>query len=186
MENNEIKSIEFIFENCESIEIPYECFTQLDFKGLNKQDEQVTFESFKCVIEDKGNIEYSSGFYNKTPIQRINYYNDITNIYIKYADNSFVHVKCPWYYENEFDCSGDNEFQQSKMPTYNKIELSIVNNSKWYNLNEALSKLEDGTKIEDQDGKIYTIYYDENEDMTYLFDTIVNNKILNSKFQKVS
>jgi hypothetical protein len=189
MENNEIKSIEFIFENCESIEIPYECFTELDFKGLNKQDEQVTFETFKCIIEDKGEAKYSNGFYNKTPIQRINHYNDITNIYIKYADNSYVQISCPWY--NPISCPNSNLFQFSSIKSSNIIELGIIKDSlhynfQWLSLSDVLNTFEDGTKIKDQNGKIYTIYYDEEDEATCLFDTIVNNKILNSKFQKVS
>jgi hypothetical protein len=190
MEKNEIKSIEFIFENCESIEIPIEYFTKIDFKGLNKYDNDTAiFEKFECVIEDKGNIEYSNGFDCQTPIQRINYYNDITNIYIKYEDNSFVKIACPWY--NPIHCPNSNLFQSSNSNKSNIVELSIIKdclnyNAQWISLSDVLNTLEDGTKIKDQDGKIYTVYFDKKDNATYLFNTTVNNKLLNSKFQKVS
>lgn len=189
MENSEIKSVEFVFENCESVEIPVECFIESDFKDLKTVNGIVTFESFKCVIKDNDNIKYSSGgFDNKTPIQRINYYNDITNIYINYTDNSYIQIKCPWYDVDSY--SESNDFQYSNIQTQNTIELCIINNhlsnSRWFSLNEILDNFENGQKVKDQDGKIYTICSEEDKGITYLFNTIVNNKILNSRFQKIS
>jgi hypothetical protein len=184
--NKKIKSVGFVFENCECVEIPFECFVEFEIKDIEKLSNEDTFESFKCVIEDKGGTKYTcGGFGQKTPIQRMDYYNDITSIYITYNDNSQIQLFCPWYEENECCNSQYDDYQTSKMQSFNRIELNIINNSKWYNLEEILNKFEDGVKVKDQEENIYTIYYEEDNGLTYLFDTTVNNKILNSRFQKV-
>lgn len=71
---NNIKSIELIFENCESIEIPFERFNKLEYGELieMKYDEEddenfkytTNYTYLEITYEDKNELQYDPMLYN--------------------------------------------------------------------------------------------------------------------------
>lgn len=185
IELNNIKSIDILFENCECIKVPVECFKEFDIEIDNTIEKEeidnfnANLKSLKCKIIDNGNIEYSCSFNEiTTPISRIFKHNDITAIYLyDYKDNE-IELRIPWG-ENNLN----NYNQHSKLISYKEIELYIAENSREYTLEEALEELKDGDVIIDTKGKEYTLYEDENGD-NCLVEGIINLKLLNEKFTK--
>lgn len=184
---NNIKEIEFVFENCECVVVPIECFKKLYIKDLNKLKNKDSFEEMKCIIVDNGQSKYSFGFATTvTPIQRINQYNDITSIYITYNDDKIIQLYTPWYEENEYCNSQSNENQTTNMSSYNTVELSIIKNSKTYTLEQALNNLDSNTRIQDSKGNIYTIKINEGDyNSAHLENTIITLGMIQDKFTKV-
>ena len=89
--SKKIKEVEFLLENCESIIVPYECFKEFDDSN----------GEYNFTIKDNGQIRYGTTFGNNTttPLQRLNLFDDITNMYLKYEDNAESPIRINWYYE---------------------------------------------------------------------------------------
>ena len=113
--NKKIKQINMTFENCESVVIPNVCIKKLDYK-LDKKDNIINLD---CIIENDGSI-CSNPFDNKSPIQRINEYDDITSIDIIYTDNSSNNYCVSWYDDGYYHIQSSNKNQYSKILRYNK------------------------------------------------------------------
>ena len=79
----EIKSVTFVCENCEYVEIPIENFTKLDFIKVDNE-----CYNFECVIEKLDNIEYHPFFNNSNPFTRLTTFNDITSVELEYPDGT--------------------------------------------------------------------------------------------------
>ena len=178
-----IKRINFVFENCEEIRFPIECFKDLEIICSDLENYKGYLKSIKCKIIDDINVEV--GLYNKTtsPIQRINKYDDITHIYLYDNENNEIKLEIPWYYENEYNIPKNNYNQHSKLISYKEIELYIAENSREYTLEEALEELKDGDIIIDTNGNEYEICEDNITGEKYL-NTILKQSLLKEVFTK--
>lgn len=185
IELNNIKSIDILFENCECIKVPVECFKEFNIEINNTIEKEeidnfnANLKSLKCKIIDNGNIEYSCSFNEiTTPISRIFKHNDITAIYLyDYKDNE-IELRTPW----NGDCN-NNYNQHSKQISYKEIELYIAENSREYTLEEALEELKDGDIIIDANGNEYEICEDNITGEKYL-NTILKQSLLKEVFTK--
>ena len=110
----EIKSITFVCENCESIEIPIENFTTLN---ISKVDNECY--DFECVINKLDNIEYHPFSNILNPFQRLTF-NDVTSIELDFTDDTKKSIQPVWKGTNTI-----NYCQISHMISWDKISISI-------------------------------------------------------------
>lgn len=176
-----IKSIELVFENCEGVIIPIECFEEFYIEDLDKLKNEDTIKSLRFKIKDNGDIEYTTSWSNNiiSPLQRISRDNDITNIYIKYEDETEIQLFPNWY-DNGYCGSQYNEIQTSELISYNELELIINPNVKTYSLKDVLEYFDNGVKIKDSKDSIYTII--KNENYTAL-DKQITLELMNENFR---
>ena len=114
MNIDNIESIDFVFENCESMRIPIENFKSL---GIRKVGD---YYSLFCIIEGIDNItEYTLYEEHLTPFQRIFEYNDITSIEIRYKNRNIDNLNVIWEGYNS------NSYQESYLLRFNKISINI-------------------------------------------------------------
>lgn len=135
----EIEAISIVFENCESILIPYNCVRKLDYKSSiqeNKDYDLIT--ELDCIIENNGSIKYDTTWSSNTisPIARICQYNDICYFDIIYTDNTKQSNYIKWYYENDYDNPQTNKNQTSKLLEYNKAHIHVEPYIPKYTLSE--------------------------------------------------
>ena len=110
----EIKSVTFVCENCEYVEIPIENFTKLDFIKVDNE-----YYDFECVIEKLDNIEYHPFANNYSPFNRLTF-NDVTSIELEFTDYTNKSIQPVWKGTNTF-----NYCQISHMISWGKISISI-------------------------------------------------------------
>ena len=110
----EIKSVTFVFENCEYVEIPIENFKSLEIEKANDDS-----YSLSCIIEGVDKIQDSLYKEYFNPFQRIVDYDDITSIEIKYKNGDVSNLHMIW----EGDYS--NFYQESYLLRFNKIKINI-------------------------------------------------------------
>jgi len=123
--NRTIKRVKFGFENCESINVPSECFKTFAYEEcIHEQGNKYRYIKFlDCIIKDSGNMEYNFGFGSlTTPIQRLVQYNDIVHVDIIYEDDSSEEFVTNWF--NEYDMN-NNDNQVSKLISYKEIHIQI-------------------------------------------------------------
>lgn len=114
MNINNIESINFIFENCESVRIPIE-----NFKSLKIEKEGDCY-SMSSIIEGIDNItEYTLYEKHLNPFQRIFEYNDITSMEIKYKNGNIDNLNMIW------EGGNSNFYQESYLLRFNKIRIEI-------------------------------------------------------------
>lgn len=131
MMSKKIKEVEFLLENCESIIVPYECFKEFDDSN----------GEYNFTIKDNGQIRYGTTFGNNTttPLQRLNLFDDITNMYLKYEDNAESPIRINWYYKNEWDNPQNNQYQKSELLSFNELHISISKNNYTLSLSDVFS-----------------------------------------------
>ena len=186
IELNNIKSIDILFENCECIKVPVECFKEFNIEIDNTIEKEeidnfnANLKSLKCKIIDKGNIYYLKTYKNNTtsPLSRIINYNDITAIYLYDYEDNRIELRTPW----DGDCN-NNYNQHLKVLSHKEIELHIAENSKEYILEEALDELKDGYIIIDANGNEYEICENNITGEKYL-NTILKQSLLKEVFTK--
>lgn len=142
--SKKIKESEFVLENGESIIVPYECFKKFD-----DSNGECNF-----IIKDNGGIRYkrTCGVNTINPLQRLNYHNDITKIYIKYDDNTENIIRPNWYYENDYDIPQNNQYQKSELLSFNELHISISKNNYTLSLSEVFD-LNDRAVVEGVNSK---------------------------------
>lgn len=115
MNINNIESIDFIFENCESMRIPIENFKSLEIEKVGEY-----YYSLSCIIEGVDKI-IQDALYEaySNPFQRIRENNDITCIEIKYKNGNIGNLHMIW--EGEYS----NFYQESYLLKFNKIKIDI-------------------------------------------------------------
>lgn len=115
MNMDNIESIDFVFENCESMRIPIKNFKSLEIEKVGD------YYSLSCIIEgvDKIIQEYPSYRGHSNPFQRIVDYDDITSIEIRYKNGDVNNLYMIW----EGDYS--NFCQESCLLRFNKIKINI-------------------------------------------------------------
>ena len=178
MKLEEIKSICFIFENCESMTFPKEAIKKLEISNTN--DEYCDLEAIVKLTDD-----VQLGLFKEkdsNPMKRIGDYVDITQIKIVYEDGSVKQHYVRWDYTNEYR----NDYQVSEFIKWNEVKISINKDNKTYSIGEILNgDFKNGTKFKDEENKEYELYYDEDEDNMYLFNEYVNYKLLHKTFREV-
>lgn len=112
--DKDIKSIDFIFENCETMRIPIESFKSLEIEKANDDS-----YSLSCIIEGVDKIQDSLYKEYFNPFQRIVDYDDITSIEIRYKNGDVNNLYMIW----EGDYS--NFYQESYLLRFNKIKINI-------------------------------------------------------------
>lgn len=166
----DINLVRFQLENCESVTVPSVCFKYLSIVTVND------ICDIEAHIMDNGSVE-GSLFDTKSPLQRLDYYPDVTHVIIELNNNEKFGFRPIW---SDADYNGENnEYQKTKLINYKELKLSISKNNKKLSIYEVL-KLEDGTIVTDEKGNEYVV--EEDDECKYLFDTYVTDKILNSKF----
>ncbi|MBM7836350.1 hypothetical protein [Clostridium sardiniense] len=120
--DTDIKNIEFIFENNESTKVP-----KSSIKHFSIVDGDL-----KCNVVLNSDIEYEDISRRcKTPLERINSLNDITQLKITTMNNEELEINIGWYdreADNPYYMPMNNELQTSKMLSWNEIELNILDN----------------------------------------------------------
>ena len=112
--DKDIKSIDFIFENCEYMRIPIESFKSLEIEKANDDS-----YSLSCIIEGVDKIQDSLYKEYFNPFQRIVDYDDITSIEIRYKNGDVNNLYMIW----EGDYS--NFYKESCLLKFNKIKIDI-------------------------------------------------------------
>lgn len=134
----DIKSVEFILENCESMIIPKECFDNFEIKEYD----DFTYEyELKCKIISQDNIIYNDfGWSKHSPIDRLLRYNDIVRCRLILENTLEQEFNLVWhdsYKEN-------NVYQQANKVDYKTLELMV----KVKNYNDHM-KSKQGEKVLD-------------------------------------
>ena len=126
----DIKAIEFVFENCEcvTIEAPYigdvlieGIETNIRRVAVNSICESTSCKRFEVVISKEANIEIESYGEKIRKLSRINDWDDVTSIFLKYEDGSEKEILVPWLGESD----NENEAQSSFMDKYGNLYLTI-------------------------------------------------------------
>ena len=167
--NQDIISVEFILENCESVWIPQNCFKY--FK-LNETNDGYEMEAH---IIDNGSLD-GYLFDTKSPLQRLNCYSDICHINLKLANGEAINISPVWCPEDD----QNNNFQSSKLISYKEIVISINKYEKELSIRDVL-KLQHGTIVVDDEGCEYVV--EEGRECKCLFNTDITDKILDSIFK---
>ena len=126
----DIKAIEFLFENCEcvTIEAPYigdvlieGIETNIRRVAINSICESTSCKRFEVAISKEANEEVESYGEKIRKLFRINDWDDVTSIFLKYEDGSEKEISVPWIGED--DCN--NEAQSSFIDKYGNLYLTI-------------------------------------------------------------
>lgn len=126
----DIKAIEFVFENCEcvTIEAPYigdvlieGIETNIRRVAVNSICESTSCKRFEVTINKEANEEVESYGEKIRKLFRINDWDDITSVFLKYEDGSEKEILVPWVGEN--DCN--NEAQSSFIDKHGNLYLAI-------------------------------------------------------------
>ena len=125
----DIKAIEFVFENCEcvTIEAPYigdilieGIETSIRRVAVNSICESTSCKRFEVVISKEANIEIESYGEKIRKLSRINDWDDVTSIFLKYEDGSEKEILVPWLGESD-----NNEAQSSFIDKHGNLYLTI-------------------------------------------------------------
>lgn len=166
----EIKNIIFTMSNHECVKLPISCFDKLDINILENNKYEI-----EAVLLDKGASFILTSNPLATPLQRLSISPDIVDICIELINGEEVIGEFIWKSKNY----SSNLYQKTALKSYNELHLSIKESNLKLSLYQVL-KLKPGTIVIDQNGVEYTIKKDKK--LKYLDNTIVSNKILNSKF----
>ena len=126
--NKNIGRIELIFENCERVSIPLECFDKLI---LDLKDDKYV-SKFKCDIHLSNDITYNAFGSRQTPLRRINEYNDITHIILIDKNNTRNNDYSVIWYDNDDFNYLNNCFQSSTLLSWNTLTLDIDSTKEIY------------------------------------------------------
>lgn len=113
MNIDNIKSIDFVFENCETMRIPIENFKNLE---IEKVDDEY---SLSCIIEKMDNIEYHSFSNILNPFDRLTF-NDVTSVELEFTNETKKSIQPVWK-----GAYSINYCQITHMISWNKISISI-------------------------------------------------------------
>ena len=126
----DIKAIEFVFENCEcvTIEAPYigdvlieGIETSIRRVAVNFICESTSCKRFKVAISKEANVKFESYGEKIRKLSRINDWDDVTSIFLKYEDGSEKEILVPWFGES----ANKNKAQSSFMDKYGNLYLTI-------------------------------------------------------------
>lgn len=130
-----VKGIEFVFENCESIYVPIECFK--NFIAINGE--------VKFKIVNNGNIEYSYTWGDNitNPIERISD-KDITGIFLEFEEEKNNKTQIDFNYS----IGQYNEYQLNNIIDYKTIEVLISKKAYYINYLQQLKEEKESVEKE--------------------------------------
>lgn len=111
----EIKSVTFVCENCEYVEIPIENFTKLNISKVDNE-----YYNFECIIEGMDNIEYHSFTNDFSSFNRLSMSDDIVRIELEFKNGTIKLIRPVWE-GTDFN----NYCQISHMISWNEISIAI-------------------------------------------------------------
>lgn len=126
----DIKAIEFVFENCECVTIEALYIGDVLIEGIETSIRRVAVNSicestsckrFEVAISKEADVKVESFGDEIYKLSRINEWNDITSVFLKYEDGSEKEILVPWVGEN--DCN--NEAQSSFIDKHGNLYLAI-------------------------------------------------------------
>ena len=131
-----VKGIEFIFDNCESILVPIECFK--NFIAINGE--------VKFKIVNNGNVEYSYTWGDNitNPIERISH-KDISGIFLEFEEeekNNKIQINF------NYSMGRYNEYQLNNMFDYKTIEVLISKKAYYINYLQQLKEEKESVEKE--------------------------------------
>lgn len=176
----ELKAIEFVFENMESMYIPIDCINKLDFEIDNGNKNVFTY--LNCIIEDNGSIK-SNPDDSASPICRLSRFDDICDCNFIFKDNSHEEYGVQWYREdNPYIIEENNKGQSSNLLRYNMIEILIKHYIPQYTIQEIFS-FPIGTHLQDERGNKYIILPNgQGIKSIDLYSTCLTEENINMKF----
>lgn len=166
----QVKEVNLMMSNHECIDIPTNCFKTLSLTQL----EGNYFEIEAHIIDNGIDFSFSADF-TISPLQRLNKEPHISHIEVILNNGEEINGQMIWS-EGTYP---NNKYQKSKLISYKELLLSVKKSNLTFSLNKVL-KFKPGTVVMDQEGVEYTVK--RNKNVKYLENTIVSNKILNSKF----
>ena len=126
----DIKAIEFVFENCEcvTIEAPYigdvlieGIETSIRRVAVNSIGEYTSCKRFEVAISKEADVKIESYGEKIRKLSRINDWDDVTSIFLKYKDGSEKEILVPWLGESDYE----NKAQSSFIDKYGNLYLAI-------------------------------------------------------------
>ena len=126
----EIKAIEFVFENCESVTIDSKHIGDFLIEGIETKirrvavnciGEYTSCKRFEVAISKEADVEIESYGEKIRKLSRINDWDDVTSIFLKYEDGSEKEISVPWIGEDDYN----NEAQSSFIDKYGNLYLTI-------------------------------------------------------------
>lgn len=126
----DIKAIEFLFENCEcvAIEAPYigdvlieGIETRVRRVAVNCICESTSCKRFEVAISKEADVKVESHGEKIHKLSRINDWDDVTSIFLKYEDGSEREILVPWIGEDDYN----NKAQSSFIDKYGNLYLAI-------------------------------------------------------------
>lgn len=141
MNIDNIKSIDFVFENCETMRISIENFKNLE---IEKVDDEY---SLSCIIEGMDNIEYHSFTNDLSPFNRLSMSDDIASIELEFKNGTIKLIQLVWE-----GTDTTNYCQISHVISWNKISISI-------NKENTIKKMKE--QCADKADKILDILYQD-------------------------
>lgn len=176
----EIKSIEFIFENCESLSIPKNCIGLLDIEGIHDvirrmamnsiakytRADEFAIEIYKEADEEYhpfGNIEDAS-----SKLKRLTEFNDIASIEVAYEDGSTDTLFLP--YSDDDSLGACNAYQKTYVSKLGNVYI-VVSKEKdidfYFNSKDINDK-----EVVDSTKDLYDIGIEEEPKYDYGFNSI--------------
>lgn len=173
---DDIKTLYIRLTNHEAFVIPKTCFKKLNISQTQNGDYELDLR-----IKDNGDIDVLLTSNHKiSPLQRIHNHKDVFDIEIKLENGEKVYGKVVWM--DEVHSTQDNMYQKTKLISYNDLILNINLDNRRLSIQEVFS-LPSETIVIDDEGTEYKICFDEDREISYLSDTIISDKIINSKFK---
>ena len=135
----QLKSIEFVFENCDALSIPKNCLGYVYIDGIKSQIKRIAANSISKVqiaseivleIFNEGNIPYSEFDQNNLEIlkfQRLQDYKDITPLNITFSDGTTEQYLVDY---DEKDPSMENKNESVYLSELGNLYIIIKENGK--------------------------------------------------------
>lgn len=134
----DIKSVEFIFENCEAFNVEAKCFGVLEISDIQTKIGRIAVNSiskFTCAnyvaMEIFSEADGKYDFYGeemKSKLERIQKYQDITSICFTYDDETKETYYVNYKDETEGALGAPNVYQKTYLSTLGNLYLVISEN----------------------------------------------------------
>lgn len=134
---SEVKSVEFILENCEALEFEARYIDSMVFEGFNRKIGRVAMNSIRSMesvdhvsIRVLAEADHSNQFIvcfdeeDTSPFKRVMKYSDITSFVINYEDGSEEQLHVDWCESDEYV----NRFQSNEIASNGDLLVVVSRN----------------------------------------------------------
>lgn len=135
---SEVKSVEFILENCEALEFEARHIDSMVFEGFNRKIGRVAMNSIRSteavdhvsirVLAEANHADQFTVCFDEedtSPFKRVMQYSDITSFVINYEDDSEEQLHVDWCESDEYV----NRFQSNEIASNGDL-LVVVSRKK--------------------------------------------------------